>query len=122
MSENELVQIAISDRGDEICDDLKQQNFFTEKKDAYIYAICLAIALDLPLDSKVTTPNNRWHAASVFHSSGRDLASVMTLMGYDEDEIVSKGKMLAEAGLRYIEEKRLSQADLVDVLLNTRAQ
>jgi hypothetical protein len=43
----------------------------------------------------------------------------MTLMGYGEDEIVVKGKMLAEAGLRYMEEKRLSQSDLVDVLLNS---
>ena len=44
----------------------------------------------------------------------------MLLMGYSSDEIVSKGKMLAEAGLRYIEEKRLSQADLIEVLVNSR--
>ena len=119
MSENETVQITISDRGDEICETLRNLNFFDDKKDAYVYAICLAIALDLPLDPTISTPHNRWHAASVFHSSGKDLASVMTLMGYKEDEIVGKGKMLAEAGLRYIEEKRLSQSDLVDVLLNT---
>ena len=119
MSENETVQITISDRGDEICETLRNLNFFDDKKDAYVYAICLAIALDLPLDPTISTPHNRWHAASVFHSSGKDLSSVMTLMGYKEDEIVGKGKMLAEAGLRYIEEKRLSQSDLVDVLLNT---
>jgi len=118
MSVNETVQITISDRGDEICETLRSLNFFDDKKDAYVYAICLAMALDLPLDPTISTPHNRWHAASVFHSSGKDLASVMTLMGYKEDEIVSKGKMLAEAGLRYIDEKRLSQSDLVDVLLN----
>jgi hypothetical protein len=122
MKVNELAQITISDRGDEICELLKELKYFGDKKDAYIYAICLAMALDLPLDPKITTPNNRWHATAIFHAPGRDLASVMALMGYDEEEIISKGKMLAEAGLRYIDEKRLSQADLVDVLLNTRAQ
>ena len=76
------------------------------------------MALDLPLDSTITTPDNGWHATSVFHSTGRDLSAVMRLMGYEEEGIMVKGKMLAEAGLRYIEEKRLSQADLVDVLLN----
>jgi hypothetical protein len=118
MSVNETVQITISDRGDEICETLRGLNFFDDKKDAYVYAICLAMALDLPLDPTISTPHNRWHAASVFHSSGKDLASVMTLMGYGDEEIVGKGKLLAEAGLRYIDEKRLSQADLVDVLLN----
>ena len=118
MRETELAQVTISDRGDEICDLLKDQNFFSDKKSAYITAICLAIALDLPLDPKIPTPNNRWHAGAVFHSPGRELASVMTLMGYADDEIVTKGKMLAEAGLRYIETKRLSQSDLIDVLLN----
>jgi hypothetical protein len=122
MSENENVQITISDRGDEICETLKNLNYFDDKKDAYVAAICLAMALDLPLDSTITTPHNRWHAASVFHSSGKELASVMALMGYAEDEIVTKGKMLAEAGLRYIDEKRLSQADMVDVLLNVGGQ
>jgi len=122
MSENENVQITISDRGDEICETLKNLNYFDDKKDAYVAAICLAMALDLPLDPTITTPHNRWHAASVFHSSGKELASVMALMGYAEDEIVTKGKMLAEAGLRYIDEKRLSQADMVDVLLNVGGQ
>jgi hypothetical protein len=122
MKVNESVQVTISDRGDEICEELKRQNYFPEKQDAYVYAICLAIALELPIDKSITTPNNKWHAAAVFHAPGRDLASVMTLMGIPEDEIVSRGKMLAEVGLRYIEEKRLSQADLVDVLLNTRGQ
>ena len=120
MSENENVQITISDRGDEICQTLKDLRFFDDKKDAYIAAICLALALDLPLDSSITTPHNRWHAASVFNSAGKDLSALMLLMGYSSDEIVSKGKMLAEAGLRYIEEKRLSQADLIEVLVNSR--
>ena len=118
MSINETVQITISDRGYEICETLKNLNFFEDRKDAYIAAICLAMALDLPLDPTISTQLNQWHAASIFHQTGKDLASVMYLMGYQEDEIVSKGKLLAEAGLRYMEEKRLSQADLVDVILN----
>ena len=85
-------------------------------------AICLAMALDLPLDPSITTPDNGWHAASVFHSTGRDLSAVMRLMGYEEEGMMVKGKMLAEAGLRYIEEKRISQADLIDVLLNVSQQ
>jgi hypothetical protein len=122
MKDSENVQVTISDRGDEICDTLKKLNFFDDKKDAYVSAICLAIALDLPLDPSVLTTQNRWHAASVFHSANRDLSALMDLMGYSEDEIVSKGKLLAEAGLRYIEEKRLAQIDLVDVLLNVNGQ
>jgi hypothetical protein len=120
MNDSENVQITISDRGDEICQTLKDLKFFDDKKDAYVAAICLALALDLPLDSSITTPHNRWHAASVFNSSGKDLSAIMLLMGYSSDEIVSKGKMLAEAGLRYIDEKRLAQSDLIDVLLNAR--
>ena len=118
MSENAPAQITISTRGNEICETLKKLNYFDDKKDVYVAAICLAMALDLPLDPSITTPDNGWHAASVFHSTGRDLSAVMRLMGYEEEGIMVKGKMLAEAGLRYIEEKRISQADLIDVLLN----
>ena len=118
MRETELAQVPISDRVDEVCEITRNQNFFSDKESAFITATCLAIALDLPPDPKIPTPNNRWHAGAVFHSPGRELASVMTLMGYADDEIVTKGKMLADAGLRYIETKRLSQSDLIDVLLN----
>jgi hypothetical protein len=119
MSENENVQITISDRADEICETMVNLKFFEDKKDVYVAAICLAIALDLELDPTIKMPLNRWHTASVFHGVGRSLSSLMILLGFREDEIVSKGKLLAEAGLRYIEEKRLSQSDLVDVLLNS---
>jgi hypothetical protein len=119
MSENENVQITISERADEICETLVSLKYFDDKKDAYISAACLAMALDLDLDPTTKTPLNKWHAAAVFNSPGTNLSSIMMLMGYKQDEIVSKGKLLAEAGLRYIDEKRLAQSDLIDVLLNS---
>lgn len=119
MKNSDNVQITISDRADEICETMVSLRYFDDKKDVYISGVCLALALNLELDPTVITPNNRWHTSSVFYESGSDLSSLMILMGYKEDEIVTKGKLLAEAGLRYIDEKRLAQADLVEVLLNT---
>jgi hypothetical protein len=112
--------ITISDRANEICDILRKEGFFDDSIEAYRTAICIAIQLDLELDSTVRMNNNKWDTAAVFRTEGKNLESMMMLLGYSPDEIVIKGKLLAEAGLKYLDEKRIANADLLSIILGAK--
>lgn len=109
--------ITISDRANEICDILRKEGFFEDAIEAYRTAICIAIELDLEVDSSIRMNNNKWDTAAVFRSEGKNLEAMMLLLGFKPDEIVVKGKLLAEAGLKYLDEKRLANADLLSIIL-----
>jgi hypothetical protein len=109
--------ITISDRANEICDILRKGGFFEDAIEAYRTAICIAIQLNLEIDSTVRMNNNKWDTAAVFRSEKKHLESMMLLLGFKPDEIVVKGKLLAEAGLKYLDEKRLANADLLSIIL-----
>lgn len=117
METSEPKNITISQRGNEICEELKDAGYFNTAVEAYRAAICLAISRDLPLEQEVKGTLNKWDTASVFRNSESNIESLMLLRGYPKDEVVLKGKLLAEAGLRFIEERRLANADVLSILI-----
>ena len=60
--------------------------------------------------------NNKWDTAAVFQSEGKNVELLMLLMGYAPEEIVSQGRLLAEAGLKYLDEKRLANVDILSII------
>ena len=117
MESSELKNITISQRGSEICEELKELGFFNSAVEAYRSAICLAIAKKIPVDANIKGVLNKWDTASVFRDPDSNIEALMLLDGYAPEEIVEKGKLLVESGLRFIEEKRLANADLLSILI-----
>ena len=111
--------ITISDRANEVCEVFRKQGFFSSDIEVYRAALVLAISLNLELDPSVRTTNNKWDTAAVFRSDDRNIESLMLLLGYPEDQIVTTGKLLAEAGLKYLDEKRLANIDVLSTLLGS---
>jgi hypothetical protein len=114
---NELKNITISLHGNEICEQLKTDGYFNSALEAYRAAICLAIAQELELDEDTKGTLNKWDTASVFRDPDSNIESILLLKGYSPEDVVVKGKLLAEAGLRYIESKRLLNVDILSVLI-----
>lgn len=112
------ININVTPEANVICQDLVASKYFSTKQDAYVYALNLALALELPLDSTLRPSENLAHTAQIFQKVNRDLFSLMKLFGYKQEEIVQKGILLAEAGLRYINSKRIQNLDILDVLIN----
>ena len=112
--------ITISDRGNEVCDVLRKEGYFSDAIEVYRSAICLALNLNLEVDPNIKMNNNKWDTASVFKSEGRNIESMMLLLGYKQDEIVKQGKLLAEAGLKYLDERRLANADILSIILGAK--
>jgi hypothetical protein len=118
MSEaSELKNITISERANEICELLKEDGYFHTAQQAYRAAIFLAISKELPIDASVKMTLNKWDTAAVFRSNEQNVESAMLLHGFKSDEIVSKGKLLAEAGLRFLGEKITANADILSILI-----
>lgn len=117
METSEPKNITVSQRGSEICDELKDLGFFNDAIDAYRAALCLAIAKEIPIDESIKGVLNKWDTASVFRDPDSNIESLMLLQGYAPEVVVTTGKLLAEVGLRYIEEKRLANADVLSVLI-----
>ena len=111
--------IEISDRANEVCDLLKKLGYFADAIEAYRTAICLAISLKLEVDPSIKMDNNKWDTAAVFQTEGKNVESLMLLMGYAPEEIVSKGRLLAEAGLKYLDEKRLANVDILSIIASS---
>lgn len=111
------LNIKITIEADRICGDLVESGLFSTKQDAYVYAMNLALGLDLEVDTSLNPTENKWDTAAVFQKSNRDLYALFKLLGHDEQEIVKKAMGLAEAGLRHIQKKQIQNLDLVDVLL-----
>lgn len=109
--------IHVSDRAKEVIEALCKLGYFAYGQDVYQTAISLAISLNLEIDPSIKMDNNIADTAAIFRSEGKDMESLMLLMGYDPGEIVTQGKLLAEAGLKYLDEKRLANADLLSIIL-----
>lgn len=118
MEAPEPKNITISQRGNEICEGLKEAGYFSSAVEAYRAAVCLAIARNLDIDEDAKGTLNKWDTASVFRNGDSNIESLMLLHGYASDEVVTKGKLLAEAGLRFIDEKRLANVDVLSVLIS----
>ena len=112
--------ITISDRGNEVCDVLRKEGYFADAIEVYRTAICLAISLKLEVDQSIKMNNNKWDTAAVFKSEGKNIESLMLLLGYKQEDIVKQGKLLAEAGLKFLDERRIANADLLSYILGSK--
>ena len=110
--------ITISVLGNEVCDDLRTLGLFRTAIDVYRTALCLALARKLPVDESVKFAVNKWDTAAVFRDPDSNLEALLMLHGYGKDEVVTKGKYLAEAGLKFLNDKRLANVDLLSVILD----
>jgi hypothetical protein len=120
MEQGSPKNITISDRANEVCDALRKLGYFSDSIEVYRAALCLAISLNLEVDSTVRMNNNKWDTAAVFRTEGKNLETMMLLLGFTPEEVVPKGKLLAEAGLKYLDEKRLANVDLLEVLVGVK--
>lgn len=114
---NSPKNITVSDLANEVCSSLIEKGVVNEAIEAYRLAICLAISLNLPTDAGPKMTNNKWDTAAVFQSRGKDLVSLMQLLEYEEETVVTSGKLLAEAGLLYLKTKLDSGHDAFTVLV-----
>ena len=114
---DELQNIRISVDADETLDKLIENEFFEDAISAYRAAICIAISLDLSPDTNTSTPRNKWDTAAVFRSPNANVEDILLLMGIPRGEVVTRGRQLAEAGLRYIEAKMTANVDLWSILI-----
>jgi hypothetical protein len=110
--------ITVSDLANEVCSLLIEKGVVAEAIDAYRLAICLAVSLGLETVPTTKMTNNKWDTAAVFQTRGKDLDSVLQLMGYQQDSTIATGKLLAEAGLLYLKTKIDSGSDVFAVLVN----
>lgn len=118
MAENdELQNVRISIKADETLDKLVQKKYFDDAISAFRAAIFVAIALDLDPDTETPTPKNKWDTASVFRNPNANVEDLLLLMGVARGEVISRGRQLAESGLRYIDEKMTSNVDLWSIFI-----
>ena len=117
MEQSSPKNITISKRADEICQILKDDGYFATYIDAYKVAVVVALAQKLEVDRNIKFELNKWDTASVFFDREKNLEAIMLLNGCDRKEIVTEGKYLAEAGLRFLEEKRISNVDLLPIII-----
>ena len=115
---NSPKNITISDQADATCDSLIEQGIFREALEAYRTAICLALAKGLKIEADRTGRRNKWDTAAVFNAEGKDLEALMQLFGYADADVVSQGKMLAEAGLADIQKGLNQSDDILEIILN----
>ena len=106
--------ITISKRADEICQTLKDEGLVDDAKSAYKLAISVALNRSLKVDKTIQFDfGNKWDTPAVFFDRDSNLEPLLLLHKIKPEDLVIEGKYLAEAGLRYIEEKRLANVDLI---------
>jgi hypothetical protein len=106
--------ITISKRADEICQSLRDVGLVDDAKSAYKIAVAVALHHGLKVDRNVQFDHgNKWDTSAVFFDRDSNLEPLLLLHNISPEELVTEGKYLAEAGLRFIEEKRLSNMDLI---------
>lgn len=112
-----LKNITISQRADEICDSLVETGLFAFAVDAYRAAIAVALANDLSVNRDLKMIKNKWDTASVFYDRESNVETMLLLFGFNKENLVREGKLLAEAGLEFLESKRQLNSDLMSYLM-----
>ena len=115
--EGNLKNITVSPRAYEIMETIKTEGYFSNKQEAYRAAIAVALANKLPIDREVKMTENKWDTAAVFNSKESNVEALLLLTGIAEKSLVDEGKLLAEAGLRFLEMKRQSNSDVLSFLV-----
>jgi hypothetical protein len=113
--------ITISVHGNEICERLKETGYFEDLQDAYRTAIFVAIAQELPdnLDEDPTMRpvQNKWDTDAVFRMKGNSIEAALLALGVTPEEVIVRGKRLAEIGLRFLLSKLERNVDILDVII-----
>lgn len=113
--------ITISVHGNEICESLKGAGYFEDLQDAYRTAIFVALAEDLPdnLDEDPTMKpvQNKWDTDAVFRTKGNNVEAALLAVGVTPAETITRGKRLAEIGLRHLLSKMERNVDILDVII-----
>lgn len=104
--------VRISQFGDEVSESLKKEGYVDTQLDAYRLAISVALALDLGPDPAPVLDHNKWDSAAVFMDGNSNMASLIDLFYPGTENPVLIGIGLAENGLKWLENKRLSGVDI----------
>jgi hypothetical protein len=110
--------IRVSDRANEIMDNLESDGYFADGAAAYRTAIFVAIGNNLSIENSPKTPNNKWDTSSIFRNSESDIETILILLFPNEDPI-PYGTKLAEAGLAWLDEQRLAGANIWEIISPT---
>jgi hypothetical protein len=111
--------IRVSDRANEIMENLKMEGFFADHAAAYRTAIFVAISHDLSIENTPATPNNKWDTSSIFRNSDSNIESILTLL-FPHEDAVPYGSKLAEAGLAWLDEKRIEGSNILEIINPTK--
>jgi len=114
--------VRISVEGNETCEALVAAGLFGTSLEAYRAAVGVALARELQLRTDVKLELNKWDTGSVFRDPDCNLEALLALHGIAKEEAVAKGMQLAETGLRFLNEKRIANVDLVPILVGRAAQ
>lgn len=111
--------IRVSDRANEIMDNLKLEGFFADNAAAYRTAIFVAISHNLSLENTPSTPNNKWDTSSIFRNSDSNIESILALL-FPQEDVIPYGCKLAEAGLAWLDQQRLEGCNVLELLNPTK--
>jgi len=109
--------IRISTQGNEICDALVGMQYYSSSLEAYRAALGVALALQLEPVPDLKLEMNKWDTGSVFRDPETNLMSLLALFDIGGSGAVTTGIQLAESGLRYLNEKRIANVDLLPILV-----
>ena len=109
--------IRISTQGNEICDALVGMHYYSSSLEAYRAALGVALALHLEPVPDLKLEMNKWDTGSVFRDPETNLMSLLALFGVQGTDAITTGIQLAESGLRYLNEKRIANVDLLPILV-----
>ena len=118
MEISQVKNITISKRAEEICQSLMSEGFVNSAIEAYKMGVAIALDKKLEVDREVKFDHgNKWDTAAVFYDRESNLEPLLLLHGVDKTNLVLEGKYLAEAGLRFLDEKRLRNEDILSYLI-----
>ena len=108
--------IKVSVEANEILASLESEGYFESGIAAYRTAISVAIANELDCSNEIKTTENKWDTAAVFNDKSANMEALITLLFPEVEEPITFGVGLAEHGLRWIEDKRLRNENLWELL------
>jgi hypothetical protein len=118
MASNAPANINVTQRAYEILERQELVEIYKTKQKIYQTAIAVALARNLPMFEGVEKlEHNLSDTSALFNNSEFKMESLLKLFGYTDDNYVVNGMKLAEAGLRFLDEKLTLGADLLKILI-----
>jgi DNA-binding transcriptional regulator YhcF (GntR family) len=117
MANNAPGNINVTQRAYEILEKTELVEIYRTKQKIYQTAIAVAISKNLPkFEGNEKLEHNIADTAALFNNSEFKLEYLLKLFGYTDENYVLEGMKLAEAGLRYLDEKIALGSDLFKIL------